>query len=64
MFGSAKLERDLKNWMIDLLNELRDVFAWSYEDIRSLNMDIVVHHLSLKPDYKRVNQKLRCMKLG
>lgn len=58
----AKLNRDLKNQIITLLNEFKDVFAWSYEDMPGLNTDIVVHHLPLRHECRPVKQKLRRMK--
>lgn len=45
LFVCAKLNRVLKNHMIMLLNDFKDAFAWSYEDMPSLNKDIVVYHL-------------------
>lgn len=45
VFAGVKLERNLKNQLINLLNEFKDVFALSYEDMPSLNTDIVVHRL-------------------
>ena len=39
--------------------EYADVFSWSYEDMVSLDVEIVVHTLPLKLDVKPVKQKLR-----
>lgn len=36
-----------------------DVFVWYYQDMPKLNMDIVVHRLSLKEDCPPVKKKLR-----
>ncbi|RVW15647.1 Transposon Ty3-G Gag-Pol polyprotein [Vitis vinifera] len=36
-----------------------DVFAWSYEDMPSLDPSIVQHHLPTLPHARSVNQKLR-----
>lgn len=43
IFVDIKLNRDLKNQIITLLNKFKDVFTWSYEDMPGLNTDIVVH---------------------
>lgn len=55
---SSKLDRDLRNWLVTLLNEFNNVFAWSNEDMPSLNTDIVFHHLPLGPECKPVRQKI------
>lgn len=44
--------------MIEFLSEYKFVFAWSYEDIRCLDTDVMVHTFPLEP----VKQKLRRMK--
>lgn len=62
VFAGVKLERNLKNQLINLLNEFKDVFAFSYEDMPSLNTDIVVHRLPVLLKCKLVKQKLRRIK--
>lgn len=47
VFIGIKLDKHLKNRLIILLNEFKDVFAWSYEDMSALNI-IVVYHLPLQ----------------
>ena len=49
--------------LIDLLQDYNDVFAWSYQDMSSLDTDIVVHHLPLREEFPPVKQKLRRVKL-
>ena len=44
---------------IAFLTEYVDVFAWSYDDMVGLDVEIVVHTLPLNPDVKLVKQKLR-----
>ena len=44
---------------IAFLKEYVDAFAWSYNDMVSLDVKIVVHTLPLNPDVKLVKQKLR-----
>ena len=48
--------------LIDLLQEYNDVFAWSYQDMPSLDTDIVVHRLLLREECMSVKQKLRRVK--
>ncbi|KAI5421130.1 hypothetical protein KIW84_044827 [Lathyrus oleraceus] len=55
----ALLEEAVKKGLIKLLREYVDVFVWSYEDMPSLDTDIVQHFLSLKPECVPVKQKLR-----
>ena len=49
--------------LIDLLQEYNDVFAWSYQDMPSLDTNIVVHRLPLREECMLVKQKLRRVKL-
>ncbi|KAI5423838.1 hypothetical protein KIW84_030166 [Lathyrus oleraceus] len=55
----ALLEESVKKRLIELLREYVNVFAWSYEDMRGLDTDIVQHFLPLKPECVPVKQKLR-----
>ena len=48
--------------LIDLLQEYGDVFAWSYQDMPGLDIDIVVHRLPLREECMSVKQKLRRVK--
>ena len=52
----------IKEKLIDLLREYSDVFAWSYQDMPSLDTDIVVHRLPLREECAPVKQKLRKVK--
>ena len=51
--GSAQ-STDERDKLIHLLRSYLDVFAWSYEDIPSLDPSIVQHHLSILPHAKPV----------
>ncbi|KAK5833726.1 hypothetical protein PVK06_017580 [Gossypium arboreum] len=53
---------EMKRDLIELLQEFKDVFAWSYQDMPGLNTDIVVHRLLIKEECKPVQQKLRRMR--
>ncbi|KAA3462011.1 trans-resveratrol di-O-methyltransferase-like [Gossypium australe] len=44
----ACITTETKRDLIELLQELKDVFAWSYQDMPSLSTDVVVHRLPSK----------------
>ena len=44
-----------------LFKECKDVFAWTYEDIKTYDMKIIQHVIPLKEDDKTFQQKLRNM---
>ena len=54
---STLLPPQAKAEFIAFLVEYADVFAWSYEDMVGLDVEIVVHKLPLDPDVKPVKQK-------
>ena len=56
---SAKLTPQARAEFIAFLMEYVDVFAWSYDDMVDLDVEIVVHNLPLKSDAKPIKQKLR-----
>ena len=50
---------DERDSLLRLLRSYLDVFAWSYEDMPSLDPSIVQHHLLLVPHARPIKQKLR-----
>ena len=48
--------------LMALLKNYKDIFAWSYQDMPSLSSDIIQHGLPLTPECSPVKQKLRRMK--
>ncbi|XP_070002528.1 uncharacterized protein [Nicotiana sylvestris] len=48
--------------LVQLLFEFKDVFAWSYDDMPGMSVDLVVHKLPTYPDYPHVQQKQRKFK--
>jgi len=44
--------------LITLLEEYQDIFAWSYQDMLGLDLNIVQHRLPLNPGCSPVKQKL------
>ncbi|KAK5811290.1 hypothetical protein PVK06_026618 [Gossypium arboreum] len=53
---------EMKRDLIELLQEFKDVFAWSYQDMPGLDTDIVVHRLPIKEECNPVQQKLQRMR--
>ena len=51
-----------KDTLVALLTEFKEVFAWSYEDMLGIDIDIVQHCIPTDPTIKPVKQKLRRMK--
>ncbi|XP_070019247.1 uncharacterized protein [Nicotiana sylvestris] len=50
-------DRKTRDALIQLLFEFKDVFAWSYDDMPGLSVDLVVHKLPTYPDCPPVQQK-------
>ena len=57
----ANLEPNVKERLVQLLNEFVEIFAWSYEDMPRLDTDIVVHRLSMKEGCSPIKQKVHRM---
>ena len=58
----ANLEPEVKERLVQLLNEYVEIFAWSYEDMPGLDTDIVVHRLPTRKDCPPIKQKVRRMR--
>lgn len=56
---SVALDENVKKRLIELLDEYIDVFAWSYQDMPRLDINIVVQQLPLKEECPLIKQKLR-----
>lgn len=60
-----KIGKNLSNEERDelekLLREFKDVFAWSYDDLKAYIPEIIQHTIPLKEGVKHVKQKLRRM---
>ena len=46
----ANLEANVKQWLIQMLHDYVEIFAWSYEDMPGLDTDIMVHRLPTRED--------------
>ena len=55
----ADLEGKIKKGLIYFLRKNIDVFAWSHEDMPSINPSIITHRLNVHPSFKPVQQKKR-----
>ena len=51
---SLHINQEIREAIIQLLFECKDVFAWSYDDMPSLSVDLVVHKLPVYPDFPLV----------
>ena len=43
----------------ELLKEFSDIFAWQYIDLKTYNIEIIQHKITLKKDTKHFRHKLR-----
>ncbi|KAG8481783.1 hypothetical protein CXB51_026423 [Gossypium anomalum] len=56
------ITKDTRRSLIELLQEFKDIFVRSYQDMPGLSIDIVVHSLPIRQDCKPVQQKLQRMR--
>jgi len=56
---SKTLPAHIKLQYIELFKELKDVFAWGYQDLKSYDTSIIQHKIPLKENQKPFKQKLR-----
>ena len=56
---SKTLPPDKKLKYVELIKEFQDVFAWSYEDLKSYDTFVIQHTIPLKENQKPFKQKLR-----
>jgi hypothetical protein len=59
-FGKGTMP-DEREKLISLIREFKDVFAWSYEDLKAYREDVIQHTIPLKEGTKPFRQKLRKM---
>ena len=56
---SKSLPLDQKLKCVELIKEFQDVFAWSYEDLKSYDTSVIQHTIPLKENKKPFKQKLK-----
>jgi hypothetical protein len=56
---SKELAAEHKNRYVSLMNIFSDVFAWSYDDLKTFDTDIIEHKIPLKAGSKPFRQKTR-----
>jgi len=56
---SAKIDREFKAQIVELLKKYKDCFAWDYHEMPGLIQDVVELKLPIKPDKKPVKQTPR-----
>ena len=59
--GSTLNEKERKD-LKELLIEFQEVFAWSYEDMSGIDLEIAQHHIDTHAHMVPIKQKLRCMR--
>ncbi|XP_010324801.2 uncharacterized protein [Solanum lycopersicum] len=59
---SLHINQEIREAITPLFFEYKDVFAWSYDDMPGLSVDLVVHKLPVYPDCLPVQQKRRKFK--
>ena len=57
------VESSVKQRLIQMLCDYVEIFAWSYEDMPGLDIDIVVHRFPTKEECPPVKQKVCWMRL-
>jgi hypothetical protein len=53
------LSEEHRSWLLTLLKEYQDVFAWTPYEAPGVNSEFVCHELNVSPEYKPVIQKAR-----
>jgi hypothetical protein len=56
---SSSLTREQRVEYTELLREFADVFAWTYEDLKTYDTSVIEHKIPLKEEAKPFRQKLR-----
>ena len=55
---SKKVPEEYKELYLKLFQSYKDVFAWSYQDLKIFDINIMQHKIPLKEDAKPHKQKL------
>ena len=57
MYIAANLEPEEESELIKLLKEYKDVFAWSFKDLKGVDLAICQHTISMREDAKPSKQR-------
>lgn len=63
IFLSTCLSNDLRSKILELVQEFRDVFAWTYGEMPDLDSRLVTHKLNIKEGTKPIKQAPRNFRL-
>jgi hypothetical protein len=58
--GKACTEKERKE-IVELVREYKDVFAWSYDKLKTFDQNVLNHEIPLRMDAKPFRQRLRFM---
>jgi hypothetical protein len=56
---SKYLPTQVKSKYVEFLKKYKDIFAWSYDDLKTYDTYVIEHNIPLKHDIKPFRQKLR-----
>jgi hypothetical protein len=48
---NSDLEHVIDNQLIELLKEFKDIFAWTYKDLKGIPLDVPQHQIELDNQY-------------
>lgn len=54
---ATDLEEEEKKLLIKTLREYKDVFAWSYKDLKGVNPNICQHTIHMKEDCNKTSRE-------
>lgn len=54
---SAKLTPEVRADLITFLKGNSEVFAWSYEDMSGIDLEVITQNLSIDPNFKAVSKR-------
>ena len=58
---AQSLSNEEKTQFAQLFQDKKVNFAWKYSDMSGLDIDLIMHHLSISPDVNPIQKKLRKM---
>ena len=61
VYISVTCTEEEKEKFIDLFKEFKDIFAWSYSDLRGFDPGVIQHAIPIKENFHPVRQKQRPM---